>query len=267
MKFSPGRYLFGFATIATGICALASHNYDQLAAVPHHALLAYIVAAIEILAGLAVLWTRTARPGALALGAIYLIFSLLTVPLIIHQPLVYNNFGNFFEQFSYVAGALLLYACSAPIAAPRNTRLAQIGYYSFALCLVSFALEQLFYLSATATLVPKWLPPGQMFWAIATTLAFALAAIALLTGFLSLLASRLTVAMLLVFLLLVWLPILFADPHNFGNWSEALETFAITASAWLVADFLAHRQVAGQTASPSRPGNSLEVRTDTKSGV
>jgi uncharacterized membrane protein YphA (DoxX/SURF4 family) len=247
MKDSLGRYVFGFATIATGICALASHNYDQLAALPHHAILAYIVAAIEILAGLAVLWTRTTRPGAITLGAIYLIFSLLALPLIIHQPLVYNNYGNFFEQFSYVAGALILYARSAPIAAPRPTRLAQIGYYSFALCLVSFALEQLFYLSATAGFVPKWIPPGQMFWAIATTVAFALAAIALLTGFLALLASRLTAAMLLGFLLLVWLPALFADPHNFGNWTEALETLAITASAYLVAAYLAHRRVAGHT--------------------
>src|ERR1700689_4261426 len=253
MKYSLGRYVYGLAAIATGICALASHNYDQLAAVPHHAFLAYIVAAIEILAGLAVLWPRTTRAGAVALGAIYFIFSLLAVPLIIHQPLVYNNFGNFFEQFSYVAGALLLYACAGPIAPARPTRLAQIGYYSFGLCLVSFALEQLFYLPPTVALVPKWLPPGQMFWAIATTVAFALAAISLLTGIKALLASRLTVAMLLGFELLVWLPALFADPHNFGNWSEALETLAIAGSAWLVADYLARRRSrAPSGASPAQ---------------
>jgi uncharacterized membrane protein YphA (DoxX/SURF4 family) len=241
MKFSLGRYVFGLATIATGICALASHNYDQLASVPHFAIKVYIIAAVEILAGLAVLWTRTTRAGAVALGAIYLMFSLLAIPLIIQGPRVYNNYGNFFEQFSYVAGALILYACASPIAAPRNTKLAQIGYYFFGLCLVSFTLEQLFYLPATAGFVPKWLPPGQMFWAIATSVAFALAAIALLTGFKALLASRLTVAMLLVFLLLVWLPALFADPHNFGNWSEAIETLAIAGSSWLVADYLARR--------------------------
>ena len=253
MKYSLGRYVYGVATIATGICALASHNYDQLAAVPHHAILSYIVAAVEILAGAAVLWPSTARAGAVALGAIYFIFSLLAVPLIIQQPLVYNNFGNFFEQFSYVAGALVLYARSGPIAAIRNTKLAKIGYSSFGLCLVSFALEQLFYLPPTVTLVPKWIPPGQMFWAIATTVAFALAAIALLTGFKALLASRLTTAMLLGFELLVWLPALFADPHNFGNWSEALETLAIAGSAWLVADYLARRNSAApSSASPAQ---------------
>jgi len=122
--------------------------------------------------------------------------------------------------------------------------LAQIGYYSFGICVVSFTLEQLFYLSATASLVPKWIPPGQMFWAMATTAAFALAAIALLTGFMAQLASQLTTAMIVGFGLLVWLPALFADHHSFLNWSESAETLAIAATAWIVADFLGHRRSA-----------------------
>jgi uncharacterized membrane protein YphA (DoxX/SURF4 family) len=238
MKYSLGRYVYGLATFGSGICALVWHNYDALPAVPHRGILIYILATIEILAGLAVLLPRTAQAGAVALGAIYLFFALLGVPLIIKHPLVYNNFGNFFEQFSYVSGALILYACSGPIAPARTSRLARIGYYSFGLCVVSFALEQLFYLSATASLVPKWIPPGQMFWAIATTAAFALAAIALLTGVMALLASRLNTAMLLGFLLLVWVPALFTNPHSFVNWSEGLETLAIAGSSWIVADFL-----------------------------
>jgi len=244
MKYSLGRYVYGLATIGSGICALVWHNYDALPAVPHRAILIYILAIIEILGGLAVLWPRTVRAGAVALGAIYLVFALLGVPLIIKHPLIYNNFGNFFEQFSYVSGALILYACSGRIATARTSRLAQIGYYSFGICVVSFALEQLFYLSSTASLVPKWIPPGQMFWAIATTAAFALAAIALLTGVMALLASRLNTAMLVGFLLLVWLPALFANPHSFVNWSEALETLAIAASSWIIADFLGRRRSA-----------------------
>ncbi|MHB8485895.1 MAG: hypothetical protein ACYDCM_09210 [Candidatus Acidiferrales bacterium] len=244
MKYSLGRYVYGVATIGSGICALVWHNYDALAAVPHRGILIHILAIIEILAGVAVLWPGTARAGAVALGAIYFLFALLGVPLIIKHPLVYNNFGNFFEQFSYVSGALILFACSARIAPARPSRFAQIGYYSFSICVVSFGLEQFFYLSATASLVPKWIPPGQMFWAIATTAAFALAAVALLTGVMALLASRLNTAMLVGFLLLVWLPALFANPHSFVNCSEGLETLAIAASAWIVADFLGHRRSA-----------------------
>ena len=244
MKYSLGRYVYGLATFGSGICAVVWHDYGALRTVPHREILIYIVAIIEILAGVAVLWPRTARAGAVALGAIYFIFALLGVPLIIKHSLVYNGYGNFFEQFSYVSGALILYACSGPIAPARASRLAQIGYYSFAICVVSFALEQLFYLSSTASLVPKWIPPGQMFWAIATTAAFALAAIALLTGIKALLAARLNMAMILGFLLLVWLPALFANPHSFVNWSEGLETLAIAASSWIVADFLGHRRAA-----------------------
>ena len=250
MKYSLGRYVYGLAAIASGICAFVWHDFSNwhqikaLAGVRHLEILTYIVAIIEILGGVAVQWTRTARAGAVALGTIYLTFTLLTLALIIEQPLVYNGFGNFFEQYSLASGVVLLYACSTPIAPGRKKRLAQIGYYSFGICVVSFALEQLFYLSATAGFVPKWIPPGQMFWAIATTAAFGLAAIALLTGFMARLASRLNTAMIVGFGLLVWLPALIANPHSFGNWSEGIETVAIAGSAWIVADFLGQRRPA-----------------------
>jgi uncharacterized membrane protein YphA (DoxX/SURF4 family) len=244
MKYSLGRYVYGLVAIGYGIVAMVWDNYDALGDVPHRAILTYIVAVIEILGGVAVLWPRSARAGALAIGAIYLTFALLGIPLIIEHPLVYNNFGNFFEQFSYVSGAAILYSCSGPIALPRTMKLAQFGYYSFGICVVSFTLEQAFYLHETANLVPKWIPPGQMFWAIATTVAFALAAIALLTGFMALLASRLTTAMIVGFGLLVWLPTLLADPHSFQNWSETAANFAIAASTWIVADHLGRRSSA-----------------------
>ena len=86
-----------------------------------------------------------------------------------------------------------------------------------------------------------------MFWAMATTAAFAVAAIALLTGFMARLASQLTTAMILGFGLLVWLPALFADRHSFLNWSESMETLGIAATAWMVADFLSHRRSAEST--------------------
>jgi hypothetical protein len=242
MKYPLGRYIYGLAAIASGICGLVFHDFSslqQIKALAHFSeILSYILGSIEILGGVAILWPRTVRAGAAALGAIYLIFALLGLPFIIEHPLVYNGFGNFFEQFSLASGAAILYACSGPIAPARTPRLAQIGYYSFGISVMSFALEQLFYLSATASLVPKWIPPGQMFWAVATTAAFALASIALLTGFLARLASQLNTAMIVGFGLLVWLPALFADPHSFPNWSESVETLAIAASAWIVADFL-----------------------------
>src|SRR6185437_10332343 len=108
----------------------------------------------------------------------------------------------------------------------------------FAICIVSFTLQQLFYLSATASFVPKWIPPGQMFWSFATTIFFALAAAALLSGRFSLFASRLVVAMILGFQFLIWLPAVFANPHQLMNWGGNAENLAIAGAAWILADFL-----------------------------
>ncbi len=238
------RNVFGLALICSGLCALVWHNYAMLPAIPHRGTFIYIFAVIEVIAGIAVQFPGTARAGAGALGAIYLIFCLLGVPLIMKGPLVYNNYGGFFEEFSFVAGALIVYACSGGIESARKNIWGQIGYYSFALCLISFALEQAFYFAPTVGLVPKWIPPGQKFWAIATTVAFVLAGLALLTGIMAQLAARLNTVMLLAFGVVVWLPLLYANPHDFSNWSETAETFAITASAWVVADYVRQRRAA-----------------------
>jgi hypothetical protein len=76
------------------------------------------------------------------------------------EPRVYDRWGNFFEQFSLVSGALLVYgAFSGDDSAPA-AKVARIGYICLGICVVSFTLEQLFYLSGTASFVPKWIPPG-----------------------------------------------------------------------------------------------------------
>ena len=61
-------------------------------------------------AELRIQFRRTAKMGAVVLGAVYLLFALRSVPQIFAQPRIYNSWGNFFEQFSLVAGAAILYA-------------------------------------------------------------------------------------------------------------------------------------------------------------
>jgi uncharacterized membrane protein YphA (DoxX/SURF4 family) len=194
------------------------------------------------LGGIAIQWPKTARAGAFALGTIYLIFALLWVPRIAAEPSVYDRWGNFFEQFSQVSGALIVYASVSRNDSERAARVARIGYISFGICVVSFTIEQLVYLSGTAEFVPKWIPPGQMFWTITTTIAFALAAIAILSGRSALLASRLLTAMVMGFGLLIWLPAPFADPHKLINWAGNAENLSIAGAAWIVADFLSQNR-------------------------
>jgi len=258
-----GRHVYGFAAVIFGILTFVWRDLNAwrqimpLGKVTHPEIFLYIAAAIELFGGVAIEWALTRRIGAFSLGSIYFIFALLSVPHIVASPLTYDGWGSFFEQFSLVSGALIVFGApglnnheGAPRARPErltegkeSNGLARIGYVSFGICVVSFALEQLAYLSVTASLVPKWIPPGQMFWAVTTTIAFALAAIAILFGRAALLASQLLTVMLIGFGLLVWLPIVISHPHTLFNWTESAETLAIAGVAWIVTDFLTQKSL------------------------
>jgi hypothetical protein len=228
-----GRHVFGMTALVFGLITLAWHDYNG-SHLPRY--IVYPAAAALIFGGSAIQFRRTAKAGAAVLGAVYLVFALQCVPGIVATPRIYNSWGNFFEQFSLLTGASIVYARLSS-AWSRET-LNRIGRILLGVCAVSFTLEQAFYLHATAQLVPKWLPPSQMFWAVTTTVLFALAAVALLTNRMALLAARLLTMMLVLFGLLVWVPLLLSDPHSHTNWSETAETFAIAGAAWILADFL-----------------------------
>lgn len=228
-----GRHVFGLAALAFGIIALAWHNYADW----HLPLyFAYAAGAAQIIGGVAIQFGQAAKTGSALLGVIYLVFALHCVPGIVAAPQIYNSWGNFFEQLSLVAGPAIIFTRSSSAWSPETQR--RMGRILLGICAASFALEQAFYLHNTASLVPKWFPPSQTFWAVATTVFFALAAVALLTNRMVLLATRLLTLMLLIFGLFVWIPLLLSDPRSHTNWSETIETFAITGSAWILADLL-----------------------------
>jgi hypothetical protein len=228
-----GRHVFGVAAFAFGFITLAWHDYNGW---HQPRCLIYAAAAALIFGGAAMQFRRTAKTGAAVLAAVYLVFALLCVPGIVAKPQIYTSWGNFFEQFSLVTGAAIV--CARLSSALSQETVNRIGRILLGICTASFTLEQAFYLGATANLVPKWLPPSQMFWAVATTVLFALAAVALLTNRMALLATRLLTMMLVIFGLLVWVPVLLSDPHNHTNWSETVETFAIAGTVWILADIL-----------------------------
>lgn len=228
-----GRHAFGVAALAFGFITLTWLQYNDW----HPPLyVVYAVAAALILGGAAIQFRRTAKTGAAVLGVVYLVFALRCLPGIVAAPRIYNSWGNFFEQFSLVAGAALVYARLSSAWSPET--LDRIGRILVGICAVSFTLEQAFYLQATANFVPKWIPPSQMFWAVATTVLFALAAVSLLANRRALLVARLLTMMLVLFGLLVWVPLLLSDRHSHTNWSETAETFAIAGTTWILADLL-----------------------------
>ncbi len=238
MNTSLGRHLYGLAAITLGICTLIWRDFiwqiEPPGAFVHVGAIIDCAGVVQILGGIAIQFRRSARAGATGLGIVYAIFTLLWLPLWIRKPLVFDYLGNAFEQFAMCTGALVVYGAKA----------ARIGYYGFGVSVISFAVYQAVHLDFTAELVPKWIPPGQMFWAILTTIAFALAAVALLTGLEALLAARLTTLMLAIFGVAIWVPATVLHPRSTSDWAELGINFGICGAAWIVANYIALRRKA-----------------------
>ena len=235
-----GLYVYGISAVALGVVGLVwsdfATNWQRVAAdVPHRLALARITAIYEIAAGFAVLYRRRARAGMLLLSALYLVFAVLWAVHVAAVPTVYDNWGNLFEELSLVTAGLAAFAWLAPEGSAWRARaLGIIRLYG--ICVISFGLDHLFYLSGAASFVPRWIPPGQRFWILATAVCFLLAAAAILSGFLAVVATRLLAVMIMGFEILVWLPRLFSAPHDHFNWAGNAMALALASAAWVIAD-------------------------------
>ena len=225
------RFLFGTSTVVFGVVQLISpesevwqalHSISPLFA----AIIAWCVAIALIAGGIGMLLPGATRAAAIDLGVVYLLFSFANVPGMIATPADPVLYVNFFEMFSLVCGA------TAVFGSPTLRRAARIG---MGICAVSFAWAQIVYFQYTASLVPTWIPPNQAFWTILTTIAFALAALAILIDCQARLAALLMALMIALFGVLVWVPHILVQPRTLSNWNEIASNYLMAAAAWLVA--------------------------------
>src|SRR5208283_4062119 len=142
-----GRHVFGVVGLAFGVITLVWHDYNGWHQ-PRY--MVYAAGAALIFGGAAIQLRRTAKTGAAVLGVVYLVFALMCVPGIVAAPKIYNSWGNFFEQFSLVSGAAIVYARLSSAWSPET--LHRIGRILLGICAASFTLEQAIYLGATANL-------------------------------------------------------------------------------------------------------------------
>lgn len=238
---SYGRIVFGLATVLFGVIALMWHDADtwqslhRILSLPFGTIVGGCLMIALIAGGVGLLYTGTTRIASMVLAVVYALFSLACIPGIIAAPTVFGQYDGFFEQFSLLCGAIAAYAATSENAA-QAAALSRAARFGFGLSTVSFTLAQVIYLRETAHLVPTWILPSQMFWAVLTTIAFALAAIALLVNRQVRLASRLLTLMLAIFAVVVWVPLLIAHPEAHLPWSEFALTLLITGAAWIMAE-------------------------------
>jgi hypothetical protein len=236
-----GRILFGASAVLFSVIALMWHDSEtwqtlrQIWRLPFGVIIGGCLMVLQIAGGIGMQHPRTVRVASVVLCVVYLCFSLACIPGIIAAPKIYAQYGSFFEQFSLLCGSIAL--CAATEAnATTAIAIGRVARLGLGVCAISFTLSQIFYLRLTADLVPRWIPPSQMFWAMLTTIAFALAALAILINRQARLAIRLMTLMLVMFGVLVWVPRLIAHPEAHLNWSEFGLTFLIAGAGWMVAD-------------------------------
>jgi len=237
-----GRIFFGASAVLFGFIALmwrdanTWQNLQHIWSLPFGTVIGGCLMIAQIAGGIGVVYPRTARLASVVLCVVYLCFSLACVPDIVAATNIYDRYGgSLFLFLSFFCGAIALYGATETDAARAVvfSRLARLG---LGVCAISFTLGQALLLRDTAHLVPKWIPPSQMFWAILTTIAFALAAIAILINRPARLAMRMMALMLAVFGVLVWIPRLVAHPQAHFNWSEFVLTFLVTGATWMVSE-------------------------------
>lgn len=107
--------------------------------------------------------------------------------------------------------------------------------------MIVFGASHLAYVGLTASLVPAWLP-WHSAWVYFTAGTYFAAGLALLVGLFAPLAAFLSAVQMVLFGALVWLPRMVEGSRDADTLNEAVVSFALAASGWILATALESRR-------------------------
>ena len=240
-----GRHVYGLGAAALGVVTLGFRaiSEDWLPVPPHMpgcSILAYAAAAVLVLAGLAINLPRTAAVAALVLAALFVAgMAVFELPHWVLKPADWGGWQAIAESTAMALGAVLAWTQTPGVGETRAPAARRIARWGFGACLLVFGTSHFVYARFTASLVPAWLPPSQLFWTYLTGAAQIAAGLAMLSGVQARLAAMLLTAMYVIFSLLVHIPSVIAAPASHDNWTENGINLLLIGAAWTLADSLA----------------------------
>jgi hypothetical protein len=247
-----GRIFYALAILGFGVqYALYGHLRRGLPLCPtwlhpNH-ILAYILAAIFIAAGLALLTTWRTLTVSLILGLLLLGSSALYLMHV--NYVVYDADGRtlFLECLSLASTALILHGLSS---GSKYSLLP--GRLFFAVALIIFGIQHFLYVRFLSTLVPHYLPAHHL-WILATGFALIAAGISIATTIEDKYAAYGLFVLFFGWLILLHAPRILHALHNGDEWSSGFVVLAFSGASLLLAASSTGSKPAPQRKPSNRP--------------
>jgi uncharacterized membrane protein YphA (DoxX/SURF4 family) len=231
-----GRIVLGAAMIALGLFCLRGDFFYTWSGIPGglpaRAALSCANGVVLVALGLGVMIDRLVRGAALAIAALWLVYTACHVPRFVESWRPY--LGQIAEPLGLASCALVLAARG-----PRDP-LATVGRVLFGVCLPLYGVVHFLYPQVVAEFIPSWIP-ARLFWAYFTACAFVAAGLAVLSGVLIRTATVLVAVMFTSWVVVLHVPRLvaaLADPHE---WATVFVALAFAGAAWIFAGRQAER--------------------------
>jgi uncharacterized membrane protein YphA (DoxX/SURF4 family) len=209
--------------------------------------LAYATGVLMLLLGAGLLWRATATWSTRILLPYLVIWALLKVPEVVAAPGQAGVWLGLGELTLLLSGGWTLFArlgdisSASPLgflAGDRGVRAARI---LFALSIIPIGVSHFVYVTATAGMIPAWLP-AHTFWAYLTGAGQIASGLGILFGVFPRIAAWAEAAQISIYTLLLWLPAVIHQPKVRLNWTAFWISWTFGAAAWVVAQNTGKRQ-------------------------
>jgi uncharacterized membrane protein YphA (DoxX/SURF4 family) len=241
----PGLILFAVGLIGLGILALVYGDFALVwqpvaAWVPGRTGLAYLSGVLMLLCGAGLLFGTTVKWSVRILFPYLIVWALLKVPALVVAPQIEGVWLGLGELLMLLAGGWTLFAVFAEL--PEGSILTFavgergiiIARILFAVWVIPVGLSHLFYVNATVSFIPAWIP-FKTFFAYLTGIGHMASGVGVLFSILPRVAAWAEAGMLTVITLLVWAPAVTAAPKTRMPWTAFFISWAITAAVFVVA--------------------------------
>ncbi len=241
----PGLTLFAVGMVGLGILALVYGDFALVwqpvaAWVPGRTGLAYASGVLMLVCGAGLLFSATVKWSVRILFPYLIVWTLLKVPALVVAPQIEGVWLGLGELVMLLAGGWTLFAVYAELPEgsvlkfARGEKGIRIARILFAIWVIPVGLSHLFYVEATVSFIPAWIP-FKTFFAYLTGIGHMTSGVGVLFGILPRVAAWAEAGMLSVITLLVWAPAIFAAPKTRMPWTAFFISWAITAAVFVVA--------------------------------